>query len=85
VAFAYCGRLKSVVIGDSVTSIGYSAFCDCQSLTSVTIPDSVTSIGSYAFYDCDSLTIYCEAASKPSGWSSSWSSYCPVVWDYKKS
>ena len=49
-------RVKSAVIADGVTSIGYKAFDDCTSLTSVTIPDSVTSIGEYAFYNCSSLT-----------------------------
>jgi uncharacterized repeat protein (TIGR02543 family) len=72
-----------VTIPDSVTSIGNSAFRGCISLTSVTIENSVTSIGSSAFYGCSSLTIYCEAASKPSGWNSSWnSSNRPVVWGY---
>ena len=55
-AFRYCDSLTSVVIGDSVTSIGEYAFCYCASLTSITIPDSVTSIGQNAFYDCDNLT-----------------------------
>ena len=45
----YKGSSSVVVIPDSVTSIGYSAFRDCTGLTSITIPDSVTSIGSYAF------------------------------------
>lgn len=48
-------RLSSIVIPDSVTSIGYEAFRDCSSLTSVVIGDSVTSIGNAAFYGCDSL------------------------------
>ena len=48
--------IKSVVISDGVTSIGYGAFYNCSSLTSVTIPDSVTSIGSGAFENCSSLT-----------------------------
>ena len=43
-------------VGDSVTSIGFSALYNCTSLTSVTIPDSVTSIGSEAFYGCKLLT-----------------------------
>ncbi|MBQ4587089.1 MAG: leucine-rich repeat domain-containing protein, partial [Clostridia bacterium] len=51
-----CKSLKSVVIPNSVTSIGSSAFADCDSLTSVVIPNSVTSIGFSAFDDCDSLT-----------------------------
>jgi hypothetical protein len=38
-----------VTIGDSVTSIGSSAFADCEDLQSLTIPDSVTSIGEFAF------------------------------------
>lgn len=45
-----------VVIPNSVTSIGNSAFFDCSSLTSVVIPNSVIHIGSYAFYGCSSLT-----------------------------
>ena len=55
-AFNGCRGLTSVIIGNSVTSIGDSAFSGCSGLTSVTIPDSVTSIGSRAFYNCSGLT-----------------------------
>ena len=81
--------IPSTIDGYSVTNIGSSAFSYCRSLTSIVIPNSVTSIGSYAFYYCDNLrTIYCEAASKPSGWSSGWnvefsSYYYSVVWGHK--
>ena len=51
-AFYGCGSLTSVVIGDSVASIGSSAFYNCSSLTSIVIPNSVTSIGDYAFCNC---------------------------------
>ena len=78
-AFYNCRSLTSVVIGDGVTYIG-SSFRYCSSLTSVVIPDSVTYIDDSAFYKCSSLTIYCEATSEPSGWSSSWNYYRPVVW-----
>ena len=44
-----------VIIPDSVTSIGNSAFSGCSGLTSITIPDSVTSIGNYAFSSCSGL------------------------------
>jgi len=49
-------NLKTINIGDSVTSIGYEAFRGCRGLTSVTIPNSVTSIGKFAFYKCSGLT-----------------------------
>ena len=54
--YSYSPKITSVTIGNSVTSIGGSAFSGCSSLTSVTIPDSVTSIGYDAFYECRNLT-----------------------------
>ena len=51
----YKGSSSVVVIPDSVTSIGDSAFSCCKGLTSVTIPDSVTKIGGGAFYNCSKL------------------------------
>ena len=47
--------LKTVILSDSVTYIGESAFCNCSGLKSVTIPDSVTYIGESAFR-CSGLT-----------------------------
>ena len=46
----------TIVIPNSVTSIGEGAFFRCTSLTSIEIPNSVTSIGVWAFYECSSLT-----------------------------
>jgi len=48
--------VKRIIIGDSVTTIGNSAFRDCRTLTSVTIPNSIKTIGDEAFLDCSSLT-----------------------------
>ena len=48
-------NIKTVVIEEGVTSIGYDAFMNCQSLLSVTIPSSVTSIGDDAFWFCTGL------------------------------
>ena len=47
--------IATVIIPDSVTSIGAYAFAYCDSLTSITIPDSVRSIDSYAFAYCESI------------------------------
>lgn len=52
-AFFECSSLTSIVIPNSVKSIGKGAFGGCTSLTS---PDGVTSIGDYAFCSCSSLT-----------------------------
>ena len=54
--FAGCKSITSIIIPNSVTSIGYSAFSGCTCLTSVTIPNSVTTIGEYAFRNCTGLT-----------------------------
>ena len=55
-AFDNCENLTSVILANSVTTIGVVAFKGCSSLTSVTIGNGVTSIGGYAFENCSSLT-----------------------------
>ena len=52
---AYSKQIKSVVIRDSVTSIGDYAFQYCTSLSSVTFPNSLKTIGKGAFLECTSL------------------------------
>ena len=49
-------NIKSVVIEDSVTSIGSYAFYKCTGLTSITIPDSLANIEGDAFRGCTGLT-----------------------------
>ena len=49
-------EVTNLVIPNSVTSIGNSAFYNCSGLTSVTIGNSVTSIGIHAFNECIGLT-----------------------------
>ena len=54
-AFSKCSTLTSIVISNSVVSIGDGAFYECTSLVSIFIPDSVTSIGHGAFSYCKTL------------------------------
>ena len=51
----YRSSIKTVVIGNGVTSIGNYTFAKCTGLTSIEIPASVTSIGDDAFWDCSNL------------------------------
>ena len=54
-AFYNNRNITSVIIPDTVTSIGASAFEYCTALSEITIPDSVTSVGSKAFYNCKGM------------------------------
>ena len=51
-------NLISIIIPNSVTTIGESAFYGCSNLTTVTISENsqLTTIDSHAFYECSSLT-----------------------------
>jgi hypothetical protein len=56
-------QIREIELGNTVTTIGESAFDNCENLTSVTIPSSVTSIGTLdnsdyigAFQSCINLT-----------------------------
>jgi len=52
---AFFDGFDYIIISDSVTCIGDSAFSGCSSLQQIFIPDSVTSIGYMAFSGCSSL------------------------------
>ena len=85
-AFYDCSALADITIPDSVTSIDGFAFAECTSLTSIAIPNSVASMGRYVF-SRTTLLVYCEAASKPSGWNTDWSRSDSggnlwIVWNY---
>lgn len=54
-AFQHCSSLTSMVIGDSVTSIGTYAFENCSSLETVSIGNNITSVAADAFLGCKNL------------------------------
>ena len=66
--FGGCGRLASVEVPGTVTSVGDRAFQGCTSLTSLSLPASVTSIADTAFEGCDALTISCPRGSFAYSW-----------------
>lgn len=49
--------IKTVEIGEGVTSIGDFAFANCGNLESITIPNSVTAIGEQTFANADKVSI----------------------------
>ena len=55
-SFEGCINLTSIILPDSVTSIGDTAFQYCSNLTSINIPNGVTSIETKTFNGCSSLT-----------------------------
>ena len=55
-AFYACTNLSSIVIPNSVTTIGWGAFSSCTSLSSVIIQRGVINIDGDAFYGCSSLS-----------------------------
>jgi len=71
-AFYNCYSLTSVVIPNTVTSIGNTAFYNCYSLASITIPGGVTKIGSSLFYNCYSLASISIPSSVTSIGNSAW-------------
>ena len=49
-AFALCGQLKEVILGDAIVEIPTYAFASCDSLESIDL-SKVTTIGDYAFQE----------------------------------
>ena len=52
----YYHNITSVILPNTVKSIGNRAFAECSSLSSIKIPNGVESIGEATFYRCTSLT-----------------------------
>ncbi len=48
--------MQKVVFGDSVTSVGASAFAYCTTLQTLVLGKDVKKINDYAFYNCENIT-----------------------------
>ena len=46
------GAIRTVVIGDGITSVGRCSFHTCRAIISITLPDTLDTLGEYAFYNC---------------------------------
>ena len=53
---AYSKRIRKIVIGDGITSVGNTVFQGCDQITQVQLPASIMTIGDGAFAFCRSLT-----------------------------
>lgn len=80
-AFEGCTNLTEINIPSTVTTIKSYAFSDCESLPTIIIPNQVTTMEHYVFWNCSALSIYCQASSKPEGWSSGTSYGVSVEWN----
>ena len=47
--------IRSIHIGEGITTVSSGAFSGCRSLTEITIPEGVATVGEYAFSGCTSL------------------------------
>ncbi len=54
-AFSDCGALESIILPDTLISIGEGSFYNCYGLTVITLPSSLESIGASAFEKCSGL------------------------------
>ena len=81
-AFECQGHLKSILLPDTITSIGDFAFASTD-LRKIVIPASVIQMGHRVFFNSNSAVVICGAQSKPDGWADDWmdsSTDNPVYW-----
>jgi hypothetical protein len=54
--YGYRGAIRTVVIGDGITSVGRCSFHTCRAIVSVTLPETIETIAEYAFYNMPYIT-----------------------------
>jgi len=57
-SFENCCNLETVILPDSVISIGTEAFSLCFNLTSISLPGTVNILSDRCFFRCDRLIVY---------------------------
>ena len=55
--FYNCSNLKSIILPDSITTVGKAAFNGCSNLESINFPDNLTALGAFAFNGCSKLVV----------------------------
>ena len=71
--------VSTVIIPDTVTTIGAEAFYNCSYLTTINIPDSVKNIGKNAFKYCDMVREYYNSIYYVDGWAVEYDGYSAYV------
>jgi hypothetical protein len=54
--YGYRGAIRTVMIGNGITSIGRCSFHTCRAIVSVTLPETIETIAEYAFYNMPYIT-----------------------------
>jgi hypothetical protein len=60
--FKNCRKLNSIVLPNTLATIGDKAFAGCVSLAQINLPDSITTIGESCFDSCAISSVYIPAA-----------------------
>ncbi len=53
--FSGCRQLLSVILGNSIKSLGKETFYGCYNLKHITLPNNITSLGDFCFTFCSNL------------------------------
>ena len=61
-----CSGLTSIILGNSVKTIGRNAFRNCTGVTTLTLPSSIYEIGNYAFAEMQLTEMTCLWTTPPS-------------------
>lgn len=62
-AFQHCEKLESIILPDSLESIGQQAFMYCSKLTSIVIPENIKSFEYQTFYNANLKSLYYKGTS----------------------